>query len=200
METKLPAPDGAAADGTALDGAALVARIRQWGRELGFDAVGIGGVDLADAEPGLAAWLEAGFHGDMDYMARHGMKRARAAELLPGSVRVISVRMGYWPDAAPALELLADGERAYVSRYALGRDYHKLVRNRLQKLADRISAEVAHQYRVFTDSAPILEVEHASRKGLGWRGKHTLLLDRSAVVRPNVDVQAKHLATALAWV
>ena len=90
METKLPAPGGAAVDGTVLDGAALVARIRQWGRELGFDAVGVGGVDLTDAEPGLAAWLEAGFHGHMDYMARHGMKRARAAELLPGSVRVIS--------------------------------------------------------------------------------------------------------------
>ena len=180
METKLPAPDAVAVDRTVLDGAALVARIRQWGHELGFDAVGVGGVDLAEAEPGLGAWLEAGFHGDMDYMARHGMKRARAAELLPGTVRVISVRMGYWPDAAPALEVLADGERAYVSRYALGRDYHKLVRNRLQKLADRISAEVAHQYRVFTDSAPILEVEHASRKGLGWRGKHTLLLDRTA--------------------
>ncbi|MBX3684203.1 MAG: DUF1730 domain-containing protein, partial [Thauera sp.] len=158
METKLPTPDGAAVDGTVLDGAALVARIRQWGRELGFDAVGVGGVDLADAEPGLVAWLEAGFHGDMDYMVRHGMKRARAAELLPGSVRVISVRMGYWPDAAPAMDVLGDPERAYVSRYALGRDYHKLVRNRLQKLADRISAEVPHQYRVFTDSAPILEV------------------------------------------
>ena len=143
METKLPAPGGAAVDGTVLDGAALVARIRQWGRELGFDAVGVGGVDLTDAEPGLAAWLEAGFHGDMDYMARHGMKRARAAELLPGSIRVISVRIGYWPDAAPALQVLADGERAYVSRYALGRDYHKLVRAKLQALADRIAAALA---------------------------------------------------------
>ena len=162
------------------DGEGLVARIRQWGQELGFDAVGVGGVDLAAAESGLLAWLEAGFHGEMDYMARHGLKRARAAELVPGTLRVISARMAYWPDAAPPAAVLADGERAYVSRYALGRDYHKLLRNRLQKLADRISAEVQHQYRVFTDSAPILEVEHASRKGLGWRGKHTLLLDRAA--------------------
>jgi epoxyqueuosine reductase len=166
--------------GLPVDGEGLVARIRQWGRELGFDAVGVGGVDLGDAEPGLAAWLEAGFHGDMDYMARHGMKRARADELVPGTLRVISVRMDYWPDAAPAEAVLADTQRAYVSRYALGRDYHKVLRNRLQKLAERIAAEVPHQFRVFTDSAPVLEVEHASRKGLGWRGKHSLLLDRSA--------------------
>ena len=167
-------------NGTLADGEGLVARIRQWARELGFDAVGVGGVDLADAEPGLAAWLEAGFHGDMDYMARHGMKRARADELVPGTLRVISVRMDYWPQAASAEDVLADGECAYISRYALGRDYHKVLRNRLQKLADRIAAEVPHQFRVFTDSAPVLEVEHASRKGLGWRGKHTLLLDRAA--------------------
>ena len=161
------------------EGVAFVARMRQWAAELGFDALGVGGVDLSDAEPGLAAWLEAGFHGGMDYMARHGMKRARAQELLPGTVSVISVRMNYWPDAAPARDVLADTRRAYVSRYALGRDYHKVVRARLQKLADRIAQEVPHQYRVFTDSAPVLEVEHASRKGLGWRGKHTLLLDRA---------------------
>ena len=172
------AADGGA--GTLADGEGLVARIRQWARELGFDAVGVGGVDLADAEPGLAAWLEAGFHGDMDYMARHGMKRARADELVPGTLRVISARMGYWPDAAPAGAVLDDPALGYVSRYALGRDYHKVLRNRLQKLAERIAAEVPHQYRVFTDSAPVLEVEHASRKGLGWRGKHTLLLDRAA--------------------
>ena len=161
------------------EGVAFVARMRQWAAELGFDALGVGGVDLSDAEPGLAAWLEAGFHGGMDYMARHGMKRARAQELLPGTVSVISVRMNYWPDAAPARDVLADTRSAYVSRYALGRDYHKVVRARLQKLADRIAQEVPHQYRVFTDSAPVLEVEHASRKGLGWRGKHTLLLDRA---------------------
>ena len=162
------------------DGLEFVAQIRQWGREFGFNAIGVGGIDLTDAEPGLMAWVEAGFHGDMDYMARHGLKRARAAELMPGTVRVISARMDYWPAAADAGAALADPQRAYVSRYALGRDYHKVLRARLQKLAERIAAAVPHQYRVFTDSAPVLEVEHASRNGLGWRGKHTLLLDRSA--------------------
>lgn len=162
------------------DGLEFVAQIRQWGREFGFNAIGVGGIDLTDAEPGLMAWVEAGFHGDMDYMARHGLKRARAAELVPGTVRVISARMDYWPAAADAGAALADPQRAYVSRYALGRDYHKVLRARLQKLAERIAAAVPHQYRVFTDSAPVLEVEHASRNGLGWRGKHTLLLDRSA--------------------
>ncbi len=162
------------------DGLEFVAQIRQWGREFGFNAIGVGGIDLTDAEPGLMAWVEAGFHGDMDYMARRGLKRARAAELVPGTVRVISARMDYWPAAADAGAALADPQRAYVSRYALGRDYHKVLRARLQKLAERIAAAVPHQYRVFTDSAPVLEVEHASRNGLGWRGKHTLLLDRSA--------------------
>ncbi len=166
--------------GTSIDGAALLTRIRGWAAELGFGAIGVADIDLGDAEAGLAAWLDAGFHGGMDYMARHGMKRARPAELVPGTLRVISARLDYWPDAAPADAALADGERAYVSRYALGRDYHKVLRARLQKLAERIGAEVPHAYRVFTDSAPILEVELASRNGLGWRGKHTLLLDRSA--------------------
>ncbi len=152
-----------------------------WGRELGFDAIGVSGVDLgASVERGLTAWLEAGHHGEMDYMARHGMKRARPAELLPGTLRVISARMNYWPQAADAAANLADGTRAYVSRYALGRDYHKVLRNRLQKLAARIHDELPHGYRVFVDSAPVLEVECASRAALGWRGKHTLLLERSA--------------------
>ena len=166
------------ADAAALQ--ALKQRIQAWGRELGFDAIGVSGVDLGAAEPGLAAWLEAGFHGEMDYMARHGMKRARPAELLPGTLRVISARMNYWPEAADAAENLADGRRAYVSRYALGRDYHKVLRNRLQKLAERIGAELPHGYRVFVDSAPVLEVELATRASLGWRGKHSLLLDREA--------------------
>ncbi|MGL1834539.1 tRNA epoxyqueuosine(34) reductase QueG [Rhodocyclaceae bacterium SMB388] len=155
-------------------------RVRAWGRELGFDSVAVTGVDLAAAEPGLADWLAQGFHGDMDYMARHGMKRARPAELVPGTLRVISTRMSYWPDAADAARILDDPTRAYVSRYALGRDYHKLMRNRLQQLADRIAVAMPHGHRVFVDSAPVLEVELASRAGLGWRGKHTLLLDRSA--------------------
>ncbi|MCM8564806.1 tRNA epoxyqueuosine(34) reductase QueG [Thauera linaloolentis] len=173
--------NGLAGEADALvDGAALLARIRQWAAELGFGAIGVAGVDLGGAEPGLAAWLEAGFHGEMDYMLRHGMKRARPAELVPGTLRVISARLDYWPDAAGAEANLADGARAYVSRYALGRDYHKVLRNRLQKLAERIAAETPHAFRVFTDSAPVLEVELASRNGLGWRGKHTLLLDRGA--------------------
>jgi epoxyqueuosine reductase len=165
---------------TACDGTVLLQRIRELGGELGFGAIGVAAVDLGDAEDGLAAWLAAGFHGEMDYMLRHGMMRARPAELVPGTVRVISARLDYWPDAAAAEETLADGERAYVSRYALGRDYHKVLRKRLQKLAQRIAEIAPHGYRVFTDSAPVLEVELASRNGLGWRGKHTLLLDRSA--------------------
>jgi len=160
--------------------AELVGRLRGWAGELGFDAVAVSDVDLAGAEAGLAAWLASGFHGEMDYMARHGMKRARPAELVPGTLRVIGVRMNYWPAAADPHEALADDRRAYVSRYALGRDYHKVMRARLQKLAERIASEAPHGFRVFVDSAPVLEVELASRAGLGWRGKHTLLLDRSA--------------------
>jgi epoxyqueuosine reductase len=160
----------------------LVDRIRVWGHALGFDAVGIAGVDLGDAEAGLAAWLEAGFHGSMDYMAQHGAKRARPAELVPGTVSVITVRMNYLPaEARDAWAVLGDGERAYVSRYALGRDYHKVLRHRLQALADRIAEAVGpFGHRVFTDSAPVQEVELARASGLGWRGKHTLLLSRDA--------------------
>ena len=158
----------------------IAVRLAGWARDLGFDALAISGVDLTHAEAGLDKWLAAGFHGEMDYMARHGMKRARPAELMPGTVRVISVRMNYWPEAADASATLANNDVAYVSRYALGRDYHKLMRTRLQKLADKISGEARHGYRVFVDSAPVLEVELASGAGLGWRGKHTLLLDRDA--------------------
>lgn len=167
----------------------LAEHIKGWGRELGFDAIGISSVaspeadskTQANTEAGLEAWLAAGFHGEMDYMARHGLKRARPEELTPGARSVISARLSYWPESADALENLADGERAYVSRYALGRDYHKLLRQRLQKLADRIeTAAGAHHYRAFTDSAPVLEVHFANRAGLGWRGKHTLLLTRDA--------------------
>ncbi len=158
----------------------LAGQLDVWAAELGFDAVAVSDVNLRDAEPGLAAWLAEGCHGEMDYMARHGMKRARPDELVPGTLRVISVRMNYWPQAADAQEALDDPARAYVSRYALGRDYHKVMRARLQKLADLISAEAPHGYRVFVDSAPVLEVELASRAGLGWRGKHTLTLNRRA--------------------
>ncbi|MBI1397554.1 MAG: tRNA epoxyqueuosine(34) reductase QueG [Betaproteobacteria bacterium] len=165
-----------------FDAARLVGRVRDWGRGLGFDAVGISGVDLSRAEPGLRAWLEAGFHGEMSYMARYGPARARPGELVPGTVSVISARMNYLASPVDeALGVLGDPASAYVSRYALGRDYHKVLRGRLQKLADRIAGEIGpFGYRVFTDSAPVLEVELATRAGLGWRGKHTLLLGRDA--------------------
>ncbi|MCA3130751.1 MAG: tRNA epoxyqueuosine(34) reductase QueG [Betaproteobacteria bacterium] len=171
-----------AQQGEYLVPADLPERIRAWGRALGFDAVGITGVDLAEAEPGLRAWLEAGFHGAMDWMQRHGMRRARPAELVPGTVSVISARMNYLDaSAAAAPDVLAQPELGYVSRYALGRDYHKVLRQRLQRLAGRVAEAVGpFGYRVFTDSAPVLEVELATRAGLGWRGKHTLLLDRDA--------------------
>ena len=148
---------------------------------MGFDAIGFADTGLGTAESELAAWLEAGFHGEMDYMASHGTKRSRPAELVPGTVSVVTARMNYLPQAAPMDVVLADGTRAAISRYALGRDYHKLLRSRLQKLADRIATEIGpFGYRVFTDSAPVMEVALASKSGLGWRGKHTLLLTREA--------------------
>jgi epoxyqueuosine reductase len=166
----------------ALDPAALAIQIRQWGLELGFQGVGISDVNLEDAEPRLLEWLHAGFHGGMNYMAKHGVKRARPAELIPGTVRVIAARMNYMSDVpAASWPLIEDGERAYISRYALGRDYHKVLRARLQRLALRIeSVAGVHGHRVFTDSAPVMEVEIARKAGLGWRGKHTLLLTRQA--------------------
>lgn len=163
------------------DWTALAGDIKRWAKELGFDAAQIGDADLGpEVEAGLTAWLDAGFHGEMDYMAAHGMKRARPAELVPGTRRVISLRMNYRPPEAKSSEaVLADGEAAFISRYALGRDYHKVLRNRLQKLAERIADCVGPTgYRAFVDSAPVMEVAAAERAGLGWRGKHTLLLTR----------------------
>lgn len=160
---------------------ALAEKIRDWGQELGFRHIGFSGTDLSSAEPGLTEWLAAGCHGDMDYMVKHGMLRARPQILLPGTLSVISASLDYLPDAADSRRNLAEPERAFISRYALGRDYHKLLRLRLQKLADRIVQEVGpFAYRVFTDSAPLLEVELATRGGMGWRGKHTLLIQRGA--------------------
>ena len=154
---------------------------------LGFSQIGVAGIDLTSAEPGLVAWLQAGFHGQMAYMARHGLKRARPAELVPGTASVITVRMDYLPRSAPddwqAIEWarLAQPAQATVSVYARGRDYHKTLRRRLQTLAERLQLEWgAFGHRVFTDSAPVLEVELASRSGIGWRGKHTLALHREA--------------------
>ena len=160
--------------------AALAAQIRGWAHELGFQAVGISDTDLTVAENGLLEWLALGMHGELDYMANHGTKRSRPAELLPGTLRVISLRMNYAPpDARDSWQVLAESERAFISRYALGRDYHKVLRNRLAKLADKIrDAVLEFNGRVFTDSAPVMEVELARKAGIGWRGKHTLLLTR----------------------
>ncbi|PZP58078.1 MAG: tRNA epoxyqueuosine(34) reductase QueG [Azospira oryzae] len=165
-----------------LEGAALVQAIKRWGRELGFQRVGVTHADLGDAEARLLDWLAHGYHGDMDYMARHGVKRSRPSALVPGTVSVICARMNYLPPQARASRsVLDDPERAFVSRYALGRDYHKVVRSRLTQLARRIARHVeGFAWRAFADSAPVMEVELASRAGVGWRGKHTLLLARDA--------------------
>ncbi len=167
---------------TTIDYTTLRRDIEDWARELGFQRVGISGIELDGDEAHLLGWLDAGFHGEMDYMARHGSKRSRPAELQPGTLRVLSARMDYAPPGiAGAWDVLGDGERAYVSRYALGRDYHKILRTRLQKLADRIAeATGPFGHRVFTDSAPVLEKALARNAGLGWIGKHTLLLNREA--------------------
>ena len=160
----------------------LAGDIKRWGAELGFQQVGITDADVGEAEARLLDWLERGFHGEMDYMERHGTKRSRPRELVPGTLRVIAARMNYSPPGArDSAEVLGDGSRAFLSRYALGRDYHKLMRTRMQALAERIGREVgAFRHRVFIDSAPVMEVELARKAGLGWRGKHTLLLNREA--------------------
>ena len=165
-----------------VDTQALASDIKAWAVELGFQQAGIADPQLGADEARLLAWLDAGRHGEMDYMRRHGVKRSRAARLHPGTLRVISVRLDYLPrDAAPAMDVLQEPTLAYVSRYALGRDYHKLMRKRLQKLADKIEESVGDfSYRVFTDSAPVLEKPLARTAGLGWIGKHTNLLNREA--------------------
>ncbi|RRS04206.1 tRNA epoxyqueuosine(34) reductase QueG [Aquabacterium soli] len=164
-----------------------MAQLRHKAATLGFSQIGVAGVDLSSAEPAFLNWLSHGFHGDMHYMASHGLKRARPAELVPGTVRVITARMNYLPASVPAgwqnIEWArqARPDAATVSVYARGRDYHKVLRARLQKLADELALLIGpYGYRVFTDSAPVMEVELASRSGLGWRGKHTLLLSREA--------------------
>lgn len=181
--------------------AELALSIKRWGVELGFAEIRITDIDLSHAEAGLRAWLDAGMHGEMDYMAAHGMMRARPAELVPGTVRVISARMNYLPreaeNGAPPgasdgggeggdwrereRRRLDDPGAAVISVYARGRDYHKVLRARLQQLADKVKAEIGDfGYRVFTDSAPLMELPLAEKAGLGWRGKHTLLLSRTA--------------------
>ena len=172
----------------------LLGALQTWGQQLGFSQIGVAPIDLRSAEPGLQDWLAQGFHGDMAYMARHGLTRARPAELVPGTLSVITARMDYLPRRAEPpphstepswaeqeLARLSDPSQAVVSVYARGRDYHKVMRQRLQQLADRLQAEVGPLgHRVFTDSAPVLEAELAVRSGQGWRGKHTLVLQRDA--------------------
>ena len=159
----------------------LADRIKIWGRELGFQQLGITDVDLAEDEERLQRWLDAGFHGEMGFMARHGTKRTRPAELEPGTVRVISVRLDYLPAEVETARVLGQPERAYVSRYATGRDYHKLMRKRLAALAQRIETEVGPiGYRAFVDSAPVMERALARKAGLGWFGKNAMLLNPKA--------------------
>jgi epoxyqueuosine reductase len=165
-----------------LDPKTLAASLRAWALDLGFTGVGVATIDLPVDEAFFLDWLRAGFNGQMGYMSRHGVKRSRPAELIPGTVSCISVRMDYWPaESADAATTLADGNLGYVSRYAVGRDYHKVLRARLQKLCDQIQESVGpFGYRVFTDSAPVLEKALARNAGLGWIGKHTNLIDRNA--------------------
>jgi epoxyqueuosine reductase len=170
-----------------FNSAQFVSLIQAWARELGFSQIGISNVDLSSAEPGLQDWLARGFHGEMHYMASHGLRRARPAELVPGTVSVITARMDYLPANTPqdwqAVEFarLQRPREAVISLYARGRDYHKVLRGRLQKLSERMAAHMGpFGHRVFTDSAPVLEAELAARSGQGWRGKHTLVLNREA--------------------
>ncbi len=166
---------------TAPELAALAANIRAWAEELGFAAVGISDIDLSEHEGHLARWLAAGYHGDMAYMAKHGARRSRPDALLPGTVRVLSLRMDYLPGGAEPVTVLADPDKAYISRYTLGRDYHKLLRRRLAQLARRIETSAGGgRYRAFVDSAPVLERALAERAGLGWIAKNTMLINETA--------------------
>lgn len=159
----------------------LLDAIASWAQELGFAQCGVSSVDLSAEEDYLQKWLDAGYHGDMEYLERHGMLRARPDELVPGTLSVISLRMDYLPADTAAVQRLADREAAYISRYALGRNYHKMMRKRLQKLAGRIAEAIGpFGYRVFVDSAPLLEKALARNAGLGWVGKNTLILNRKA--------------------
>ena len=159
----------------------LLDRIRQWGDALGFQALGFTGIDLRTHESYLQKWLAEGYHGDMEWMARHGNKRSQPDALIPGTCTVITVRMDYLPEGKDAEQVLSQSELAYISRYALGRDYHKLMRTRLAKLANQIETHLGGgQYRAFVDSAPVLERALAENAGLGWIGKNTMLLNDKA--------------------
>ena len=168
----------------AVDWIALVKKIKTWGQELGFAAIGIAGTDVSAAGARLQQWLESGYHGEMDYMAKHAEQRTTPGLLVPTAVSIISARLAYWQQQ-DCTRVLTNPQLAYISRYALGRDYHKTLRYRLQKLAERIASEIkaSHpemplSYRVFSDSAPVMEVELARQSGIAWRGKHSLSLTR----------------------
>jgi len=165
-----------------VDITALTKDIRRWGEALGFQQIGITDVDLAAAEGKLAEWLREGRHGEMEYMSRHGLKRSRPELLLPGTVSVISARMDYLPEeSASPMSLLDHPSKAYVSRYALGRDYHKVLRSRLKALGKKIEGRIGPRgHRVFVDSAPVLEKPLAEKAGLGWIGKHTNLINKES--------------------
>ena len=164
-----------------MDYHALAEQIKRWGQELGFQQIAIADVDLGEHEEHLQNWLAANFHGEMAYMARHGTKRSRPSELQPGTLRVITARMDYLPPDTHIVEVLQDSSKAFISRYTLGRDYHKLIRKRLTQLGKKIEEQIGpYGHRAFVDSAPVLEKALAEKSGLGWIGKHTLLLDRSA--------------------
>lgn len=158
----------------------LFSQTQQWALDLGFQQLGVSDIDLSTAEAELQDWLSQQFHGEMDYMARHGAKRSQPDILIPGTVRVITVRMDYWPEkAAEPWSVLNDDKQGFISRYALGRDYHKLMRKRLSKLAKKIESEVGDMaYRVFCDSAPVMEKALAQKSGIGWQGKHSNILNR----------------------
>ena len=165
-----------------IDWHALTLKIKRWGKDLGLDGIGIAETDIPQAETRLNHWLDNGFHGDMAYMAEHGSKRSRPDELLPGTLRVISARLNYLPENQQASEeTLEDPQMAFISRYTLGRDYHKVLRKRLQRLIDRIQHEVGNgNFRAYVDSAPVLEKPLAQKAGLGWIGKHTNLINKKA--------------------
>jgi epoxyqueuosine reductase len=193
----------------------VASQIVALGRDMGFADVGIADIDLSSEANGFQAWIDQGLHGEMEYMARHGEKRWRPDDLVPGTRSVICVLLDYWRrDTKEAEAALADTNRAYVSRYALGRDYHKVIRNKLQAFAERIEKEIApHAFRVFTDSAPVLEIPLAAKAALGWRGKHTLLLNRergsffflgeiytSLELTPSSPAQSNHCGTCSACI
>lgn len=155
-------------------------KVREFAKDVGFQQLGISDIDLSKTEDRLSSWLTAGFDGEMDYMSRHGSLRTHPDQLVPGTIRIITVRMDYWPDsAAEPWSVLNDDQQGFISRYALGRDYHKLMRKRLQRLADKIQQEIGEMgYRVFCDSAPVMEKALAEKSGLGWVGKHSNILNR----------------------